>query len=216
MSHKHKACVALVPPIQDTKLFNQEALIEQLVRHEGLMCGLYLRRNNQIFIGVGRNLSRVGLSEDEACYLICRDVRRLKPLLDREEESSVSEHRLKTESVLSLQALISNRHKVAYFFDNGITKPEAYYLLANDIKRTTNELSQAWPIFSTLPFHHQAVLINMAFDMGVTQVLRARNMLAALAEGASHFAAIELEVSDWARAKRERAKELATQLILPN
>ncbi|WP_298769914.1 hypothetical protein [uncultured Shewanella sp.] len=215
MSHKQTARVALVPPVQKSVSFNQEALTQQLIRHEGLMCGLYLRRNSEVFIGVGRNLSRVGVSEEEAYYLISRDVKRLKPLLEQEENQFVQGvHQLENEAALSLPALLSDPHKVAYLFDNGITQQEAHYLLANDIKRIEVQLSQAWASFSTLPFHHQAVLINMAFDIGVSQVLRARDLLAALAEGAIQFAAIELEVSDWAKLEGKRVKELVAQLRL--
>ncbi|WP_299494682.1 hypothetical protein [uncultured Shewanella sp.] len=216
MNNQYKTCIELVPPLKESISFNQDSLRRQLIHHEGLMCGLYLPRNNQFFIGVGRNLSRDGVSEKEASYLISRDVRRANSLLDVEGKLSSPKCQLvEGDLALSLAALISDHHIGVHLFDNGITQQEAHYLLDNDIKRIDFELSMAWSPFSSLPFHHQAVLINMAFDIGVNKVLRTRDLLAALAEGAAHFAAIELEVSDWAKTDRNRAKELIAQLRLP-
>ena len=41
---------------------------EMLVRHEGVMCTLYECSADKTSIGVGRNLSDNGITEDEAMY----------------------------------------------------------------------------------------------------------------------------------------------------
>ena len=54
-----------------------------LVRHEGLVCHLYQCKANKTSIGVGRNLSDVGISEDEAMYLLNNDIKRTTEDLDK-------------------------------------------------------------------------------------------------------------------------------------
>ncbi|MCL1124963.1 hypothetical protein [Shewanella surugensis] len=205
MKNNHNEFIKLVPSIKQPVLSNKEVLKQQLIRHEGLMCGIYLRGESQIFIGVGRNVSITGINEAEAHYLIGNDVKRLKPLLEMECST-------KNEQALSLADLITNHQKVAYLFDNGITRHEALYLLENDIKRIELSLIQAWPVFSRLLYQHQAVLINMAFDVGINALLRFNGMLSALDQEAYQFAAIELAKSSWAKTVGSRAKELVSQL----
>lgn len=54
-----------------------------LVRHEGLVCHLYQCKADKTSIGVGRNLSDVGISEDEAMYLLNNDIKRTTEDLDK-------------------------------------------------------------------------------------------------------------------------------------
>jgi lysozyme len=54
-----------------------------LVRHEGLVCHLYQCKADKTSIGVGRNLSDVGITEDEAMYLLNNDIKRTTDDLDK-------------------------------------------------------------------------------------------------------------------------------------
>jgi len=49
-------------------------LIEQLMRHEGYRQFPYKDTVGKLTIGVGRNLDDVGISEDEAAYLLDNDI----------------------------------------------------------------------------------------------------------------------------------------------
>jgi len=49
-------------------------LIEQLKRHEGIKLKPYKCTANRLTIGVGRNLQDVGISEEEAEYLLQNDI----------------------------------------------------------------------------------------------------------------------------------------------
>lgn len=49
-------------------------LIEQLKRHEGIKLKPYKCIANKLTIGVGRNLEDVGISEEEAEYLLQNDI----------------------------------------------------------------------------------------------------------------------------------------------
>lgn len=51
-------------------------LIDQLIRHEGLRLKPYTDTVGKLTIGVGRNLTDVGLAEEEARYLLYNDVAR--------------------------------------------------------------------------------------------------------------------------------------------
>jgi lysozyme len=57
---------------------------EMLIRHEGLMCTLYecTAEPPRTSIGVGRNLTDRGITEDEAMYLLENDIKRVMNQLD--------------------------------------------------------------------------------------------------------------------------------------
>jgi len=51
-----------------------EKLTKQLIRQEGLMLKPYKCIAEKLTIGVGRNLDDVGISKDEALYLLSQDI----------------------------------------------------------------------------------------------------------------------------------------------
>ena len=52
-------------------------LEKQLIRHEGLRSKPYRDTVDKLTIGVGRNLDDVGISEDEALFLLRNDIERV-------------------------------------------------------------------------------------------------------------------------------------------
>lgn len=54
--------------------FDRSALLDQLIRHEGLRLTLYTDTRGVPTIGVGRNLRDVGISKAEALDLLSHDV----------------------------------------------------------------------------------------------------------------------------------------------
>lgn len=58
-------------------------IIDQLIRHEGLKLKPYLDTVGKTTIGVGRNLDDVGITEEEARYLLANDIARVRADLDR-------------------------------------------------------------------------------------------------------------------------------------
>ena len=62
---------------------NSEALVRQLVEHEGLRTDLYVDTVGKQTIGVGRNLTDVGISQAEALMLLDNDIARAEAGLDR-------------------------------------------------------------------------------------------------------------------------------------
>ena len=55
-------------------MINEEFLVEQLKRHEGIRLKPYHCTSNKLTIGIGRNLDDVGISNDEAEYLLRNDI----------------------------------------------------------------------------------------------------------------------------------------------
>lgn len=51
-----------------------DTLMEQLIRHEGLRLFPYVDSVGKVTIGVGRNLTDVGISHDEALSMLAADV----------------------------------------------------------------------------------------------------------------------------------------------
>jgi lysozyme len=62
---------------EESRMYDREKLKEMLIREEGLKLKPYRDPvSGKLTIGVGRNLEDVGISEDEAMYLLENDIRR--------------------------------------------------------------------------------------------------------------------------------------------
>lgn len=128
----------------------EEAVSQQLKRHEGYSTTLYLDTVGKQTIGYGRNISDVGISKDEA-----------------------------------------------------------EYMLANDIKRTIKDVRILFTNFDSLSVNRQSVLVNMMFNLGMTKLSQFSNMNNAIKNG--DFAAVSAQMLDskWAKQVGNRAIELA-------
>lgn len=93
--------------------------------------------------------------------------------------------------------------------DVGISKDEAEYLFANDIKEAESELRHAFPWFEELAETRQDVLVNMCFNLGLTRLLGFKKFLKAVSLGEYETAAHEMMNSAWAEQVGDRAKRLA-------
>jgi lysozyme len=89
---------------------------------------------------------------------------------------------------------------------------EIDYLLANDVKRKTDGLATALPWFQLLDEPRQAVLIGMAFQMGVKGLLAFTTTLGHVRVGRYAEAAVAMLESVWAKQTPERAKRLSKQM----
>ena len=89
---------------------------------------------------------------------------------------------------------------------------EIDYLLANDVKRKTDGLATALPWFTLLDEPRQAVLIGMAFQMGVKGLLAFTTTLGHVRVGRYAEAAVAMLESTWAKQTPERAKRLSKQM----
>ncbi len=83
--------------------------------------------------------------------------------------------------------------------DRGISQEEANYLLRNDIKIVEQELNSNLPFFYRFDEVRKGVLIEMAYNMGVPNLLKFENTLAYLYAGEYEEASIEMLDSKWHR-----------------
>lgn len=94
----------------------------------------------------------------------------------------------------------------------GITEEEAEYLLRNDITRIKDRLHAMIPFYHMLNYVRRAVLISMAFNLGVTGLFGFKRMLKAVSLMNFNQAAHEMLDSKWAKQVPNRAKELSTMM----
>lgn len=97
--------------------------------------------------------------------------------------------------------------------DLGITEAEAHFLLANDIKRVRAELDRALPWWTTLSPVRSAVLVDMAFNMGIKRLLGFKKMLAALEARDYPETAKQMGDSKWFHDVGKRADRLITMML---
>lgn len=91
----------------------------------------------------------------------------------------------------------------------GITFDEAVFLLENEVSRKETELRAHFPAYSALDRVRKAVLLSMAFQLGVSGVMAFRNTLRAVEEKRWNDAADGMMHSLWARQTPGRALRLA-------
>ena len=94
----------------------------------------------------------------------------------------------------------------------GLSPDEIDMLLENDIKRNYEAVLAALPWMEKLNDARQAVLIGMAFQMGIGGLLKFKRALGSIEDGQYSEAAMEMLDSLWAQQTPERAKRLAKQM----
>jgi lysozyme len=95
---------------------------------------------------------------------------------------------------------------------DGLSQDEIEYLLDNDIRKITDKVHNTLPWISKLNEPRRAVLIGMAFQMGVRGLLQFKRTLGSIEDGQYFEAAIEMLQSEWAKQTPERANRLAAQM----
>jgi len=96
--------------------------------------------------------------------------------------------------------------------DVGISEDEAIQLLDNDIKSVIYQLKQHIGWFEKLDEVRQAVLIDMAFNMGIEVFLKFEITLKNIEQSHYKQASIDMLTSKWAIQVGNRAKVLANMM----
>jgi lysozyme len=94
----------------------------------------------------------------------------------------------------------------------GISEAEAEYLLQNDVSIVLAALHRNIPFFDSLCVPRQAVLVNMAFQMGIGGVQKFKKTLSLVEMGLYDEAADNMMKSLWAKQTPNRAAEMAKQM----
>ncbi len=96
--------------------------------------------------------------------------------------------------------------------ESGITKEEGNFLRQGDILRRRAALSEAFPWFESLSDGRKAVLVCMAYNIGVDGLKGFHLMIAAIEKGDFLEAAAQIQDSHWAKdqlpARAERAAKM--------
>ncbi len=95
----------------------------------------------------------------------------------------------------------------------GLRDSEIDFLLHNDIEEKTAQVLAALPWASKLSEPRFAVLVNMAFQLGIGGLLKFKRALGSIEAGQYSEAAMEMVDSLWAQQTPERAKRLAKQML---
>ncbi len=93
------------------------------------------------------------------------------------------------------------------------TQQQAEQMLGADVAHTETALSVHLPWWRDLDDVRQDVLVNMAFNMGVTALCQFHNTLAAIKAGNWAKAAAGMLDSLWAKQVHARADRLAEQML---
>jgi len=94
----------------------------------------------------------------------------------------------------------------------GLSDSEVDYLLNNDITDKTAQVLAALPWASKLSRPRFAVLVNMAFQMGIGGLLQFKRTLGSIEDGQYGEAAKEMLDSTWAKQTPARAHRMALQM----
>ena len=103
----------------------------------------------------------------------------------------------------------AEEEKVIGDWRHGITKCSAIYLLQNDVKKIYKELKSNLKFFKDLDGERQYALIDMAFNLGVSGLMRFSKMLDAIKRENYYEASKECLDSKYAKDVGIRAKRIA-------
>lgn len=101
---------------------------------------------------------------------------------------------------------------VGHNLNEGISLAVAMFMLDDDISSHTRELERAHPVVKRLDQVRRDVLINMAFNLGVSRLSGFRKMWRAIHDEDWERAGDEMMDSKWARQVGRRAAELSLQM----
>ena len=94
----------------------------------------------------------------------------------------------------------------------GLTEDEIEYLLNNDIKRCSQELSDNFKWYLELNRARQYAMINLCFNLGLPTLLKFKNALKSMEAGLFDEAADHFLDSKWARQVGDRATEVTSTI----
>lgn len=97
--------------------------------------------------------------------------------------------------------------------DVGISEDEAKIFLANDIDRAEEGIAEAWPAYQQLDAVRKAVVLDMVYNMGLSDFLEFKETMAAIAAGDWQVAQDHMLASKWASQVGARAVEDATMIL---
>jgi len=96
--------------------------------------------------------------------------------------------------------------------EQALTDRESMTVLESDVRRVALHLEDIFPVVGRLDAVRQRVLIHMAFNMGVKQLLTLPRFISAVQFRNWEAAAEEMLFSNWAKHEQRRANVLAQMM----
>lgn len=178
-------------------------LKDLLIKHEGLVCEIYQCSVGKNTIGVGRNLDAQGLSIKEVECFIGNNNHRVDVL--HKDNLNMSE-------MWTLSEIANDSHHIKALCQGGITTDEALYLLDNDIEAVEIQVVKNIKFINDIDDIRKVVLCDMAFNLGMSGLLKFKHMLKAVELGKYEMASSEMLNSKWAQQVGQRAIDLANMM----
>lgn len=95
----------------------------------------------------------------------------------------------------------------------GVSQDEGLILMGNDIQRCEHELWNSFPAYAELNDVRKAVLINMAYNLGVVGVMGFRDMVNAITIFDWQAASDAMLNSEWYHQVGQRAQRLGKMML---
>jgi lysozyme len=96
--------------------------------------------------------------------------------------------------------------------DRGLTRDQCLLIFRDDVATVIGELVASFPWFEDLDPVRQAVLVDMAFNLGTRKLAKFGNTLAAVRRGDYRAASVHMLQSLWAEQVGRRSLTLATMM----
>lgn len=96
--------------------------------------------------------------------------------------------------------------------DVGLYEEEINFILNNRIDRTEAEVERAFPWYHELDPVRQAVIVDMAYNMGMNTLSKFKRTLGSVRDGNYKLAAEQMLQSKWARQVKGRAVRLSKMM----
>lgn len=93
-----------------------------------------------------------------------------------------------------------------------ISEDDAYALLEEDLERVYDQLARKFPWFTSCELYVQAVLLDMTFNMGIGDISKFKDMLAACKAGDDAKMIAEMKDSRWYKQVGNRSKGLVLRI----
>lgn len=96
--------------------------------------------------------------------------------------------------------------------DVGLLPDEITFILRNRINLVRTRLADEFPFFGNLDEVRQSVLIDMAYNLGISKLRKFRQTLKSIEQGDYASASVQMLDSLWARQVGVRAKRLSKMM----
>ena len=96
--------------------------------------------------------------------------------------------------------------------DVGLYPEEIDFILGNRLARTEEEVERVFPWYNELDEVRQAVILDMAYNMGIPTLIKFARTLGSVRDGDYVRAAAQMLQSKWARQVKGRAVRLSVMM----